>query len=194
MITAASAALKAGMLPPLVFAAMHGARLRSGCPLSCLFASRDSRSQRSARRLVTTGASGQTEAGPDDPGEFEDFRPNMDAPLLNLLRGPASALTAPPLATAAPRGLCTDCGVSRMARAEALRQGLPVHQARLRRRWRRRCTAARATRRGRTSCISARSAAWCAPRSRSPATARNGPASPRASPSGCWRPARSTPC
>jgi hypothetical protein len=27
-----------------------------------------------------------------------------------------------------------------------------------------------------------------------PARARNGPASPRASPSGCWRPARSTPC
>ena len=42
----------------------------------------------------------------------------MDAPPLNLHRGPASALSSPPLAQAAPRKLCTDCGVSRTSAPE----------------------------------------------------------------------------
>ena len=75
---------------------------------------------------------------------------------------------APPIAPAAPRGLCTDCGISRTAEPEALRARLPVHQARL-------CRPGSAGPRPRprpgaapTSCISARSAACCAPSSSPP--------------------------
>ena len=92
-------------------------------------------------------------------------RPPASTGRCTLSRRPAAcARSRPPRRT-----LCTDCGISRMADPQALRPRLPVHPARLRRRWRRACMAARATRRARTSCISAPSAACCAPRWRAAA-------------------------
>jgi coenzyme F420 hydrogenase subunit beta len=70
---------------------------------------------------------------------------------------------APPLAEAAPRALCTDCGLSRTAQAKACGQACqflrPDYD-----RLEAQAHGARATRRGRTNPISGRSAGWSAPR------------------------------
>nr|WP_294508357.1 aminotransferase class V-fold PLP-dependent enzyme [uncultured Rhodopila sp.] len=55
------------------------------------------------------------------------------------------------------------------------------------------CTAARETRNGPTRSFSARSVAWSGPRWSTSCPARNGPVSPPASLSACWRPAPSMP-